>query len=150
MQVYYTKSQVRTMYYSTNPDAIQKCHGEIWSVAAFGEFLCECRIKRFYLHNNLHVSETPPSTPLYSQPQTPNLEDDLNEVMLREAGIELVTIQSTPEPRRKSMVGPDGLCLLIDTRNADLFASTFGVLAVTCLAIDSRMIPEFVNAIYGI
>ncbi|XP_056461689.1 v-myb avian myeloblastosis viral oncogene homolog-like 2b [Gadus chalcogrammus] len=44
--------------------------------------------------------------PLQPLPQTPNLEDDLNEVMLREAGIELVTIQSTPEPRRKSMHRP--------------------------------------------
>jgi len=40
------------------------------------------------------------------QPQTPNLEEDLNEVILREAGIELVVIRSPAEPRRKSLVSP--------------------------------------------
>ncbi|KAK0156367.1 Myb-related protein B [Merluccius polli] len=40
--------------------------------------------------------------PLPPLPQTPNMEDDLNEVILREAGIEL----RTPEPRRKSLHRP--------------------------------------------
>lgn len=40
-----------------------------------------------------------------SQPQTPNLEDDINEVILRDTGIDLVVVRSTPpEQRRKSMV----------------------------------------------
>ncbi|KAJ3603265.1 hypothetical protein NHX12_031007 [Muraenolepis orangiensis] len=42
--------------------------------------------------------------PLQILPQTPSLEDDLNEVILREAGIEL--IRSPPEPRRKSLHRP--------------------------------------------
>lgn len=40
-----------------------------------------------------------------AQPQTPNLEDDINEVILRDAGIDLVVVRSTPpEQRRKTMV----------------------------------------------
>lgn len=42
--------------------------------------------------------------PLQPLPQTPNLEEDLNEVILREAGIEL--IRSPAEPRRKSLHRP--------------------------------------------
>lgn len=41
----------------------------------------------------------------WSQPQTPNLEDDINEVILRDTGIDLVVAQATPpEQRRKTMV----------------------------------------------
>uniref|UniRef100_A0AAQ5ZZ21 V-myb avian myeloblastosis viral oncogene homolog-like 2b n=1 Tax=Amphiprion ocellaris TaxID=80972 RepID=A0AAQ5ZZ21_AMPOC len=43
--------------------------------------------------------------PLQPLPQTPNLEDDINEVILRDAGINLVVVRSTPpEQRRKTMV----------------------------------------------
>lgn len=39
------------------------------------------------------------------KPQTPNLEDDINEVILRDAGVNLVLARSTPpQQRRKSMV----------------------------------------------
>ncbi|XP_017296630.1 v-myb avian myeloblastosis viral oncogene homolog-like 2b [Kryptolebias marmoratus] len=42
--------------------------------------------------------------PLQPLPQTPNLEDDINEVILRDAGINLVVVHSTPpEQRRKTM-----------------------------------------------
>ena len=45
------------------------------------------------------------SSDVLSQPQTPNLEDDINEVILREAGIDLVVVRTTPpEQRRKTMV----------------------------------------------
>lgn len=45
--------------------------------------------------------------PLQPLPQTPNLEDDINEVILREAGIDLVVLRSTPpEQRRKTMHRP--------------------------------------------
>ncbi|XP_069570917.1 v-myb avian myeloblastosis viral oncogene homolog-like 2b [Brachyistius frenatus] len=41
--------------------------------------------------------------PLQPLPQTPNLEDDINEVILRDAGIDLVVVRSTPpEQRRKT------------------------------------------------
>uniref|UniRef100_A0A8C6T7M9 V-myb avian myeloblastosis viral oncogene homolog-like 2b n=1 Tax=Neogobius melanostomus TaxID=47308 RepID=A0A8C6T7M9_9GOBI len=41
--------------------------------------------------------------PLQPLPQTPNLEDDINEVILRDAGIELAVVCSTPpEQRRKT------------------------------------------------
>lgn len=39
------------------------------------------------------------------KPQTPNLEDDINEVILRDTGADLALVRSTPpEQRRKSMV----------------------------------------------
>ncbi|XP_073324779.1 v-myb avian myeloblastosis viral oncogene homolog-like 2b isoform X3 [Pagrus major] len=42
--------------------------------------------------------------PLQPLPQTPNLEDDINEVILRDSGIDLVVVRSTPpEQRRKTM-----------------------------------------------
>ncbi|KAM4741660.1 v-myb avian myeloblastosis viral oncogene homolog-like 2b isoform 2-T2 [Anableps anableps] len=45
--------------------------------------------------------------PLQPLPQTPNLEDDINEVILREAGINMVVVQVTPpDPRRKTMHRP--------------------------------------------
>uniref|UniRef100_A0AAQ5YB23 V-myb avian myeloblastosis viral oncogene homolog-like 2b n=1 Tax=Amphiprion ocellaris TaxID=80972 RepID=A0AAQ5YB23_AMPOC len=45
--------------------------------------------------------------PLQPLPQTPNLEDDINEVILRDAGINLVVVRSTPpEQRRKTMHRP--------------------------------------------
>ncbi|KAM9859074.1 v-myb avian myeloblastosis viral oncogene homolog-like 2b [Aulostomus maculatus] len=45
--------------------------------------------------------------PLQPLPQTPNLEDDINEVILREAGMDLVLEHSTlPEQRRKTMHRP--------------------------------------------
>ncbi|XP_053724564.1 v-myb avian myeloblastosis viral oncogene homolog-like 2b isoform X1 [Synchiropus splendidus] len=45
--------------------------------------------------------------PLHPLPQTPNLEDDINEVILREAGINLLDDhQILPEPRRKSTHRP--------------------------------------------
>ncbi|XP_027859727.1 v-myb avian myeloblastosis viral oncogene homolog-like 2b isoform X3 [Xiphophorus couchianus] len=45
--------------------------------------------------------------PLQPLPQTPNLEDDINEVILREAGINMVVVQATPpDPRRKTMHRP--------------------------------------------
>lgn len=41
----------------------------------------------------------------FSQPQTPNLEDDINEVIQRDAGMDLAVVRSTPpEERRKIMV----------------------------------------------
>ena len=49
---------------------------------------------------------------LPSQPQTPNLEDDINEVILRDAGIDFVSLRSTPpEQRRKTMVAKSALIL---------------------------------------
>ncbi|XP_041811699.1 v-myb avian myeloblastosis viral oncogene homolog-like 2b isoform X2 [Chelmon rostratus] len=45
--------------------------------------------------------------PLQPLPQTPNLEDDINEVILRDAGIDLVVVRSTPpEQRRKTAHRP--------------------------------------------
>ncbi|XP_054883011.1 v-myb avian myeloblastosis viral oncogene homolog-like 2b [Poeciliopsis prolifica] len=45
--------------------------------------------------------------PLLPLPQTPNLEDDINEVILREAGISMVVVQATPpDPCRKTMHRP--------------------------------------------
>ncbi|XP_059185414.1 v-myb avian myeloblastosis viral oncogene homolog-like 2b [Centropristis striata] len=45
--------------------------------------------------------------PLQPLPQTPNLEDDINEVILRDGGIDLVAVRSTPpEQRRKTMHRP--------------------------------------------
>uniref|UniRef100_UPI0037E87B18 v-myb avian myeloblastosis viral oncogene homolog-like 2b n=1 Tax=Semicossyphus pulcher TaxID=241346 RepID=UPI0037E87B18 len=45
--------------------------------------------------------------PLQPLPQTPNLEDDINEVILRDAGMDLVVLRSTPpEQRRKTMHRP--------------------------------------------
>lgn len=45
--------------------------------------------------------------PLQPLPQTPNLEDDINEVILRDAGIDLVVVHSTsPDQRRKTMHRP--------------------------------------------
>uniref|UniRef100_A0A8C9ZG26 V-myb avian myeloblastosis viral oncogene homolog-like 2b n=1 Tax=Sander lucioperca TaxID=283035 RepID=A0A8C9ZG26_SANLU len=45
--------------------------------------------------------------PLQPLPQTPNLEDDINEVILRDSGIDLVVVRSTPpEQRRKTMHRP--------------------------------------------
>nr|CBN80593.1 Myb-related protein B [Dicentrarchus labrax] len=45
--------------------------------------------------------------PLQPLPQTPNLEDDINEVILRDAGMDLVVVCSTPpEQRRKTMHRP--------------------------------------------
>lgn len=42
---------------------------------------------------------------VFSQPQTPNLEDDINEVIMRDSGIDLIGARSTPpEQRRKTMV----------------------------------------------
>lgn len=39
------------------------------------------------------------------KPQTPNLEEDINEVILRDTGVDLVLVRSTPpEQRRKTMV----------------------------------------------
>lgn len=39
------------------------------------------------------------------KPQTPNLEDDINEVIFRDTGVDLVLVRSTPpEQRRKTMV----------------------------------------------
>lgn len=39
------------------------------------------------------------------KPQTPNLEDDINEVILRDTGVDMVLARSTPpEQRRKTMV----------------------------------------------
>ncbi|XP_008318775.1 v-myb avian myeloblastosis viral oncogene homolog-like 2b [Cynoglossus semilaevis] len=40
--------------------------------------------------------------PLLPLPQTPNLEEDINEVILKDAGINLVTVNSTPEQQRKT------------------------------------------------
>ncbi|XP_074500494.1 v-myb avian myeloblastosis viral oncogene homolog-like 2b [Sebastes fasciatus] len=45
--------------------------------------------------------------PLQPLPQTPNLEDDINEVILRDGGIDLVVVRTTtPEQRRKTMHRP--------------------------------------------
>ncbi|KAM4588888.1 v-myb avian myeloblastosis viral oncogene homolog-like 2b [Odontesthes bonariensis] len=45
--------------------------------------------------------------PLQPLPQTPNLEDDINEVILRDSGIDLVVVRSTtPEQRRKTVHRP--------------------------------------------
>ncbi|XP_015243546.1 PREDICTED: myb-related protein B [Cyprinodon variegatus] len=45
--------------------------------------------------------------PLQPLPQTPNLEDDINEVILRDAGVTSLVIQETPpDPRRKTMNRP--------------------------------------------
>ncbi|XP_068450575.1 v-myb avian myeloblastosis viral oncogene homolog-like 2b [Clinocottus analis] len=45
--------------------------------------------------------------PLQPLPQTPNLEDDINEVIMRDSGIDLVGARSTPpEQRRKTMHRP--------------------------------------------
>ncbi|XP_069369158.1 v-myb avian myeloblastosis viral oncogene homolog-like 2b isoform X1 [Paralichthys olivaceus] len=44
--------------------------------------------------------------PLQPLPQTPNLEDDINEVILRDAGIDLAVRYSPPEQRRKTMHRP--------------------------------------------
>lgn len=45
--------------------------------------------------------------PLQPLPQTPNLEDDINEVILRDAGMDLAASRSTPpEQRRKTMHRP--------------------------------------------
>ncbi|CAK6958746.1 v-myb avian myeloblastosis viral oncogene homolog-like 2b [Scomber scombrus] len=45
--------------------------------------------------------------PLQPLPQTPNLEDDINEVILRESGMDLNIIRTTPpEQRRKTMHRP--------------------------------------------
>uniref|UniRef100_A0A667Z2W0 V-myb avian myeloblastosis viral oncogene homolog-like 2b n=1 Tax=Myripristis murdjan TaxID=586833 RepID=A0A667Z2W0_9TELE len=45
--------------------------------------------------------------PLQPLPQTPNLEEDINEVILREAGVELVVAGASPPlPRRKTMHRP--------------------------------------------
>uniref|UniRef100_A0A671Z467 V-myb avian myeloblastosis viral oncogene homolog-like 2b n=1 Tax=Sparus aurata TaxID=8175 RepID=A0A671Z467_SPAAU len=45
--------------------------------------------------------------PLQPLPQTPNLEDDINEVILRDTGIDLVVVRTTPpEQRRKTMHRP--------------------------------------------
>ncbi|XP_029358289.1 v-myb avian myeloblastosis viral oncogene homolog-like 2b [Echeneis naucrates] len=44
--------------------------------------------------------------PLQPLPQTPNLEDDINEVILRDAGIDLVVRSTPPEQRRKTMHRP--------------------------------------------
>lgn len=42
---------------------------------------------------------------LLSQPQTPNLEEDINEVILRDVGIDLaVQLPAVPERRRKAVV----------------------------------------------
>ncbi|KAG7494787.1 myb-related protein B [Solea senegalensis] len=42
--------------------------------------------------------------PLQPLPQTPNLEDDINEVILKDAGIDLVVVRSTsPKARRKTV-----------------------------------------------
>lgn len=39
------------------------------------------------------------------KPQTPNLEDDINEVIRRDTGVDLVLVRLTPpEQRRKTMV----------------------------------------------
>ncbi|MEQ2236230.1 hypothetical protein ILYODFUR_010432 [Ilyodon furcidens] len=39
--------------------------------------------------------------PLQPLPQTPNLEDDINDVILRDAGINLVVVQATPPDQRR-------------------------------------------------
>uniref|UniRef100_G3P9G8 V-myb avian myeloblastosis viral oncogene homolog-like 2b n=1 Tax=Gasterosteus aculeatus aculeatus TaxID=481459 RepID=G3P9G8_GASAC len=45
--------------------------------------------------------------PLQPLPQTPNLEDDINEVIMRDSGIDLIGARSTPpEQRRKTMHRP--------------------------------------------
>ncbi|XP_040926853.1 v-myb avian myeloblastosis viral oncogene homolog-like 2b isoform X2 [Betta splendens] len=44
--------------------------------------------------------------PLQPLPQTPNLEDDINEVILKDAGIDLVVRSTPPEQRRKTMHRP--------------------------------------------
>ncbi|XP_054473015.1 v-myb avian myeloblastosis viral oncogene homolog-like 2b [Anoplopoma fimbria] len=45
--------------------------------------------------------------PLQPLPQTPNLEDDINEVIMRDSGIDLIGSRSTPpEQRRKTMHRP--------------------------------------------
>lgn len=44
--------------------------------------------------------------PLQPLPQTPNLEDDINEVILRDAGINLVISSTPPEQRRKTLHRP--------------------------------------------
>ncbi|XP_049429067.1 v-myb avian myeloblastosis viral oncogene homolog-like 2b isoform X1 [Epinephelus fuscoguttatus] len=45
--------------------------------------------------------------PLQPLPQTPNLEDDINEVILRDSGIDLIVVRSPPpEQRRKTMHRP--------------------------------------------
>uniref|UniRef100_A0A8C3G7W9 V-myb avian myeloblastosis viral oncogene homolog-like 2b n=1 Tax=Cyclopterus lumpus TaxID=8103 RepID=A0A8C3G7W9_CYCLU len=45
--------------------------------------------------------------PLQPLPQTPNLEDDINEVIMRDSGIDMVGARSTPpEQRRKTMHRP--------------------------------------------
>ncbi|XP_005726696.1 v-myb avian myeloblastosis viral oncogene homolog-like 2b isoform X2 [Pundamilia nyererei] len=44
--------------------------------------------------------------PLQPLPQTPNLEDDINEVILRDAGIDLMMRLTPPEQRRKTVHRP--------------------------------------------
>uniref|UniRef100_A0A3Q4HNL7 V-myb avian myeloblastosis viral oncogene homolog-like 2b n=1 Tax=Neolamprologus brichardi TaxID=32507 RepID=A0A3Q4HNL7_NEOBR len=44
--------------------------------------------------------------PLQPLPQTPNLEDDINEVILRDAGIDLIMRLTPPEQRRKTVHRP--------------------------------------------
>uniref|UniRef100_A0A3P9IFQ5 V-myb avian myeloblastosis viral oncogene homolog-like 2b n=1 Tax=Oryzias latipes TaxID=8090 RepID=A0A3P9IFQ5_ORYLA len=41
--------------------------------------------------------------PLQPLPQTPNLEDDINEVILRDSGMELVVVRSTPPDQKRKM-----------------------------------------------
>uniref|UniRef100_A0A8C7Y1Q1 V-myb avian myeloblastosis viral oncogene homolog-like 2b n=1 Tax=Oryzias sinensis TaxID=183150 RepID=A0A8C7Y1Q1_9TELE len=41
--------------------------------------------------------------PLQPLPQTPNLEDDINEVILRDSGMELVVMRSTPPDQKRKM-----------------------------------------------
>ncbi|KAF3855751.1 hypothetical protein F7725_016474 [Dissostichus mawsoni] len=63
--------------------------------------------------------------PLQPLPQTPNLEDDINEVILRDAGIDFVSSRSTPpEQRRKTMKVRKSLALdVVDCHVSSSFCS---------------------------
>ena len=76
----------------------------LWSVSA-----CDSQWVCCYLFINTALTRFPAAL---SQPQTPNLEDDINEVILRDAGIDLGAVRfSPPEQRRKTMVAISQLLL---------------------------------------
>uniref|UniRef100_A0A665WJP2 V-myb avian myeloblastosis viral oncogene homolog-like 2b n=1 Tax=Echeneis naucrates TaxID=173247 RepID=A0A665WJP2_ECHNA len=56
--------------------------------------------------------------PLQPLPQTPNLEDDINEVILRDAGIDLVVRSTPPEEVRKKSVSCDQVAVVAFTTNS--------------------------------
>lgn len=58
------------------------------------------------------------------KPQTPNLEDDINEVILRDTGVDLVLARSTPpEQRRKTMVTFFSLIFTCKNKNISFHSS---------------------------